>query len=342
LPNQKEDILNRFASIIKEQGMISAAVYDSLQTEKPSRRQLYNLFGKWRDALTEAVNYLAGNGEEIRPPNQTVEQPNQILIEEAEKQVKKLQQQVQELTRHIQTPQICLEGTTHKFGLVADNHCGSLYSDYALLNYAYDVFEKEKINTVLNAGDIVDGIRMFKGHEYELEVHGADNQVNIVSERYPKRRGIITYFIRGNHDYSFHKHGGTDIGKMINTNRPDLIDIGHQEADIKVGKGEALATIRLYHPDGGTAYAISYNIQRYISELPSGTKPDILIVGHFHKAEVLYYRGVCAVQAGTTQMQTPFMRGRKISAAMGFWTMEVTIAPKRVVSMSTKFFPVRT
>jgi predicted MPP superfamily phosphohydrolase len=253
----KRETLEQFAKIIKEQGMISAVVYDTLRTEKPSRRTLYNLFGKWRDALTEAVNYLADNGEEVKVNAEQTVVDNSVV--EAEKQVRKLQQQVQELTRHIQTPKLCLEGTTHKFGVVSDNHMGSLYCDYALLNYAYDVFEKEGIEIVLNAGDLVDGINMFKGHSFELGYQGADKQAELVKERYPKKDGMITYFICGNHDYSFYKHGGLDIGKLISKERADLINIGHQEADIKVGKGDSTATIRLSHPSGGTAYAICYD-----------------------------------------------------------------------------------
>jgi len=201
---------------------------------------------------------------------------------------------------------------------------------------------KEKINTVLNSGDICDGIRMFPGHDFELAESGADNQVNVVRERYPKKDRITTYFIRGNHDYSFYKHGGLDIGKMISNERPDLIHLGHQEADIKIGKGDALATIRLFHPDGGTSYAISYNIQKYIESIAPGQKPDICVVGHYHKAEMLITRGVCAIQSGCTQSQSPFMRGRKIAAAMGFWIIEVTVAPERIVSVTGTFYPVRT
>jgi len=121
-----------------------------------------------------------------------------------------------------------------------------------------------------------------------------------------------------------------------------MICIGHQEADITIGKDDCKATIRLFHPDGGTAYAISYHSQRYVAELPSGTKPDVLLLGHYHKAEMLFYRGVCVIQGGTTQAQTPFMRGKKISAAMGFWIVEVVIAPERVVSVTSRFYPVRT
>jgi predicted phosphodiesterase len=336
----KRETLEQFAKIIKEQGMISAVVYDTLRTEKPSRRTLYNLFGKWRDALTEAVNYLADNGEEIKVNAEQIVVDNSVA--EAEKQVRKLQQQVQELTRHIQTPKLRLGGATHKFGYVTDTHLGSLYADKALLDYAYDVFEKEGAQTVYHSGDLVDGQKMFRGQEYELEVVGSDAQVALVCDVYPKKPGITTYFITGNHDRSFWKDGGNDIGYKIAKERKDMVYLGHQESDIGIGSGDAQATIRLFHPDGGSAYAISYISQRYIAELPSGTKPDLCLLGHFHKAEKLFYRGVCVIQGGTLQNQTPYMRGKKISAAMGFWLVEVTVAPERVIKVTSTFYPVRT
>jgi predicted phosphodiesterase len=335
----KNQALEKFASIIKEQGTISAVVYDTLKTEKPSRRVLYRLFGKWGDALEEAKKYLAEMGDEIPVVEKEETGPK---TSDAEEQVKKLQRQVQELTRHIQSPKLCLDGTHHKFGYVSDTHLGSLYSDKALLNYAYDVFELENIKTVFHSGDIAEGQKMFKGQEYEIEAIGSDAQVNLITEVYPKRNGITTYFIVGNHDRSFWKDGGNDIGVKISDKRSDLVCLGHQEADITIGDDDCTATIRLCHPDGGTAYAISYNAQKYIEALPSGTKPDVMCLGHYHKAEVLFYRGVCVIQGGTTQMQTPFMRGRKLSAAMGFWIFEISIAPNRVVSLTTTFYPVRT
>ena len=334
----KDEVLEQFASIIKQHGFISATEYDDLQVNKLSRKVIYRRLGKWIDALNEVTKYLAKsegvNGEHIE-----ILEPK---LTEAEEQVKKLQQQVQELTRHIQTPKLCLEGTHLRFGYVSDSHLGSVYADKALLNFAYDEFEREKLTTVFNSGDVADGIKMYKGHEYELEVQGSDSQVNLIVDKYPRRDRITTYWIRGNHDYSFYKHGGTDISRSVSTLRPDMVCIGHQEADITIGKPGSQATIRLGHPDGGTAYAISYQIQRYIAELPSGTKPDVLLVGHYHKAEMLFYRGVCAIQGGTTQSQTPFMRGRKLSAAMGFWIVEVVVAPERVVSVTARFYPVRT
>lgn len=44
-------------------------------------------------------------------------------------------------------------GTTVKFGVLTDTHIGSLYTKYDVLNLAYKVFKKEKIDTVYHCGD---------------------------------------------------------------------------------------------------------------------------------------------------------------------------------------------
>lgn len=331
---QPEPMLERLAWIIKTYGVISSDFYDRLSVERPSRWSLRQQYGTWKGAVESAIKLLETQGV-------TVEDPKCESDTSSDAQVQKLTKQIAELSRHFQSSEICFTGTTHKFGVVSDTHLGSLFADKALLNYAYEVFAEEGIKTVLHAGDLTDGMKMYRGQDFELECIGSDAQIALVVDQYPKHKGITTYFITGNHDRSFWKLSGTEIGNKIAAQRPDMVHLGHQEADIKIGEGDAVATVRLIHPDGGTAYAISYKIQQYINAIPSGQKPDILISGHYHKTEELYYRGIIAYQAGTLQLQTPFMRGKQLAAAMGFRILEVTVAPKRVVRVTSTFFPVR-
>jgi len=217
-------------------------------------------------------------------------------------------------------------GKTIRFGVVSDTHIGSLYENAELMNTAYDVFKKEKISKVYHCGDITDGEKMYRGQEYELYAHGADRQIDAVVERYPYRAGITTYFILGNHDLSFWKQSGNNIGEKIANKRDDLVYVGDEEVDILVGDKKRTALIRLLHPHKGTAYAISYQIQKYIESLTGGQKPQVLLVGHYHKTEFLpSYRNVLAMQVGCCQKQTPFMRGRNLAAHTGFWIVEFQI-----------------
>jgi hypothetical protein len=80
----------------------------------------------------------------------------------------------------------------------------------------------------------------------------------------------------------------------------------------------------LIHPGGGTSYALSYRAQKIVESLEGGTKPDLLAIGHYHKADMIpSYRNVCAIQTGTFERQTPFMARGGLSAHVGGWIGEV-------------------
>lgn len=209
-----------------------------------------------------------------------------------------------------------------RFGVVSDCHLGSKWQQLTFLNYLYDVFKTEGITTVYNSGDLVDGYHMHPGHEYEVFKHGADEQEQYVIDVYPKRPGIITKFITGNHDHSHIKACGHDIGKPIAAARPDMIYLGLSNAKVYITPN---CIVELNHPLDGAAYALSYAPQKTIDAMSGGEKPNILLNGHHHKAFYMMYRNIHAYECGTTQAQTPWMRGRRIAANMGGWIIEVHV-----------------
>lgn len=220
-----------------------------------------------------------------------------------------------------------------RIGFVTDTHLGSLFDDLESIHTAYKIFEQEGISTVLHAGDICDGEKMFRGHEYEIKIHGADNQVAYTVENYPSITGITTQFITGNHDLSFYKHAGIDIGSQIAAKRDDLIYLGQDEADVTFQSERGSCKVRLNHPGGGSAYALSYHSQKYIESLTGGEKPNIILTGHYHKAELMpSYRNICSVQGGTLQYQTRFMRNKNLAAHKGFWIIEFNIDADNMIS----------
>ena len=84
-------------------------------------------------------------------------------------------------------------------------------------------------------------------------------------------------------------------------------------------------TLELRHPWDGTAYALSYKIQKMIEAMESDSKPNILAVGHYHKAEYIFYRNIHALQTGSFQAQTPFTRGKGISVNIGGWLVSIRV-----------------
>lgn len=231
------------------------------------------------------------------------------------------------------------KGNKIKFGFLTDTHLGSLKANEKLLNSAYDIFEQEGIDRVFHGGDLTDGEHVYRGQEFELKILGFEAQVEYVVNAYPERKGIETHFIAGNHDESFWRRAGADIGLHIAKKRSDMIYLGMCEADINIQMRDVGIKLRLWHPTLGTAYAISYQSQRYIESLSGGKKPNILGIGHFHKAEYLFYRNIHAIQGGCVEFQTRFMASRKISAMMGFWIIEASINVDGIVDITPKFYP---
>jgi len=209
-----------------------------------------------------------------------------------------------------------------RFGLMGDPQFNSKYCQITHIHNYYDICAKEGIHTVYNTGDIDEGEEMRIGHKYECYSQGADDHVEEIVKNYPKRDGIITEFITGNHDHSLIKRAGFDIGRSIASRRSDLIYLGMSAAVINLTPN---CTLELRHPIDGTAYAISYKTQKMIDAMMGGEKPNILAIGHYHKMEYISYRNVHAFQTGCFQAQTPFMRGKQLAAMMGGWIVEVHV-----------------
>jgi UDP-2,3-diacylglucosamine pyrophosphatase LpxH len=224
-----------------------------------------------------------------------------------------------------------------RFAIMGDTQFGSKYAQITYLHDFYDLCKKEGIKDVYHTGDLTDGLKMRPGHEYELYEVSADEMRDDVVANYPKRDGITTHFITGNHDASIYKHIGYDIGQAIANARPDMNYLGRDCAVINL---TPKCTLELRHPWDGTAYAISYKIQKMIEAMESDSKPNILAVGHYHKCEYIFYRNVHALQTGCFQGQTPFTRGKGISVHMGGWIVTIHVDENGYIQrFSPEFIP---
>lgn len=207
------------------------------------------------------------------------------------------------------------------FGLMGDTQFGSKYAQLTYLHRFYDLCAAQGICNVYHTGDITDGLKMRPGHEYDLYEVSADEMLKDVVKNYPNIEGIKTHFITGNHDAAIFKQCGYDIGYAIEKERPDLHYLGRDCAMVNL---TPKCTLELRHPWDGTAYAISYKIQKMIEAMEADSKPNILAVGHYHKAEYIFYRNVHCFQTGCFQ-GTPFTRGKGISIHMGGWIIEIRV-----------------
>lgn len=215
-------------------------------------------------------------------------------------------------------------GTTLRFGLIGDRHYGNTCCDIPAIAAYYAEVAKMGITEVLDAGDMLDGHKVYRGQEFELQDVGIDKQSKRFADTSPAHSGITTHFITGNHDASFTRSVGVSVGDKLAQLRSDHKFLGADTASIELtNKSGTKIKVALIHPDGGSSYAISYKPQKIVEQLEGGTKPDILGIGHFHKADFIpSYRNVAVLQTGTFERQTPFMARNGLAAHVGGWIIE--------------------
>lgn len=224
-----------------------------------------------------------------------------------------------------------------RFGLMGDTQINSKYTQITHLHKFYDICQQEGIDTIYHTGDMDEGEEMRMGHKYECYTQGVDDHIDEIVKVYPIRKGITTHFITGNHDHSIYKRVGFDIGPVIQSRRTDMKYLGRDEATIMLTPN---CSIDLRHPGDGTAYALSYKLQKQIEAMQGGEKPNIYAVGHYHKAEYFHYRNVHAFQTGCFQGDTPFTRAKGISVHLGGWIVEVNVDEEGTVArIKPEFIP---
>ena len=227
------------------------------------------------------------------------------------------------------------KGSKIRFGLTADNHLGSKYYRDDVLNALFDIWQEDGITDVYQLGNMIDGDARF--NKFDLLVHGMEAQANYFAEYWPQREGMSTHFITGDdHEGWYVQREGIIIGEYLEmvarkTGREDLFYLGHMEHDLIFQAKNGSSTMRLIHAGGGTAYALSYQPQSIINSYQGGEKPNILLIGHYHKAEFNYWREVLNLMAGCTEDQTPFMRKKNIQAHVGGWTIEFELDDEGIV-----------
>lgn len=234
--------------------------------------------------------------------------------------------------------------TEYPIGFVADTHIGSKYERMDVLYALYDRFEAAGVETVFHGGNWIDG--EFFYNKYDIYVNGFEAQIANFIKKYPQKKGMVTRIISGDdHEGWYVQREHINVGKTMQdrareAGRLDLEDLGYMERDIEFKQKGGRSIIRVIHAGGGSAYATSYTSQKYAESLQGGEKPDIVLVGHFHKFEWGYPREIHMIQGGTTCDQTPYMRKKKLQAHVGgciIWIVQNDLGV--FTSVKVQWFP---
>lgn len=212
---------------------------------------------------------------------------------------------------------------TLKLLLISDTHLASKYDRLDILRYLYKKAEERGINYVLHSGDLCEGVSGRPQQLYELKECSYTGQRDYVVKNYPKSN-IPTYICSGNHDLWWIKKCGADIVKDICERREDLHYLGSDCEDLRIGK----LRVRLYHGNGGSAYAKSYKVQKYLDSIPVEERPHILQTGHTHNAFYMKQGNTHCFQTSCLQDLTPFERSMGFNNDKSCWWVTVNMDKK--------------
>lgn len=207
--------------------------------------------------------------------------------------------------------------------LISDTHLCSKYDRLDILRYLYAKADDKGIKHILHSGDFTDGKSNRPEHIYELKETSYDGQIDYCVDKYPTFNGK-TYVISGNHDNWWYKSTGSEIVRAIANRRDDIIYLGSDVADLKIGK----LKIRLYHGKGGSAYAKSYKLQKYLDAIPLEERPHILQTGHIHQSFYMKQDNTHCFQTSCLEDLTPFARSMGFSSDKSVWWVDVTMDEK--------------
>lgn len=229
-------------------------------------------------------------------------------------------------------PHISVCGDTVRLGVVSDTHIGSKYTSDYHLGLVQHIFKEEGITIGVHAGDITEGMSHRAGHVYELSHIGYNKQKAAAIDFFKGfHRDIKWNVIDGNHDrwYAIGQNAGADIVGDIATECPKgmITKIGSDTGYFNING----VVVQLWHGGDGAAYARSYRIQKIVESITGGRKPNLLITGHDHKEIFLTERNIHVLGAGCIQQQTDYMRGKRLSAHVGLWIVEMTVNDGRIV-----------
>jgi len=225
------------------------------------------------------------------------------------------------------------DGEWLKIGCMSDLHLGSRFTDPARVLEGLHVMESEGCDLVIISGDITEGVSHRAGHAHDCTHLGYTAQRDHAVELL-KQCNLPLYMIDGNHDHWYKMAAGAHIVPDI-CSRIGATFLGHERGRLRV----AGIDIDVWHGRDGSAYALSYRLQKRIEHYTSGDKPHILLAGHVHKYITMMQRNIHAVSVPSIQRVTDYMDGKNLGAHTGFVIIEALINETGLGRFKSEHFP---
>ena len=230
-----------------------------------------------------------------------------------------------------------------EIGCVSDTHLASNAERLDLLNEIYDDFADSGITTVLHTGDVTDGYCEYRGHQMNVKVYGDAPQAIRVIKSYPKREGVKTFVISGNHDLDSYPRTKADrLSLVVNgvdhegrhyDGRDDIRYLGHYSAYVRI-HGEV--TAHHLHTRGSQSYSLSYKQQKRNENMDNDSRPDLQLSGHFHTYSHIVAGGTHFIALPGLQDETEFFKRLGLARSMGYVKLRYKIRNNKLVSLSSE------
>lgn len=247
-------------------------------------------------------------------------------------------------SRGIHVSKALLDGDEVTVAFVSDTHLSSKECALEHLHLAYDDIAERGLTEVYHPGDLVAGCGIYPTQKQDLINHTFDDQVDYAVENYPKRDGVTTYLIEGNHDIEgdFGRMGASPVVAACNR-REDMAHIGSYEGTVELPNG---AHFQMIHGRGGGSYAMSYKPQKWVEGLAPGRKPALVVFGHWHITGYFQHRAVHLLLAGCFEWQTKLLVRLGLQPVVGYWLVKLRLGEDgtvvKITPEFTQFFEGRT
>jgi len=217
-------------------------------------------------------------------------------------------------------------GQVYRCAVVCCTHFGNVHQELGALEEFCHYAESKGIEDFWHAGDAVDGSEaMHRDAPYEHFKHGYSAQANYMVEVLPRLKSGRWKYILGNHEESFLKGDGGDVGDLVSAKRPDVEYLGRRAAAVKIGS----TRFYIMHGAGGTSYARSYKLQKRIEQFNDEDRPHVLLMGNYHvAAHIPRYQNCEGFMLPCFEQQTPFLKGLGLSPVIGGLILEIEIGDK--------------
>lgn len=232
-----------------------------------------------------------------------------------------------------------------EFAVISDLHFGNMWQQKTLLNNFIKICQERSIETLLCAGDVVDGTMTFKEHSQERFLHCADSYLEYCEENYPSGFSNVNGLILGNHDKSLtlYENPNYDFCKELCKVRKDLTY--HKANDINVTKPFTLPgniNVLMYHGSNCTNPEFGQKrkprLQQKTAELLSNTNFDLVMFGHCHRTCLTNFMNAYAIGLGCFCADTPFQVNRGTFGDVCGLIVKYVAEKGKIVCLEPEFF----